>query len=178
MFDSSFSHASQTTINPSIPDEDVISLLHDFGSIIHLNPDCKGYQKADSEPKGSSVPVEAEVYDCQDALTFIPKKLWDGGVWYKAIYALQPKGCDITVKAPGGFSSINRWRLQVDNDGNKSMSIDSDAKCNRTFAIFVEKFLQSSHDTQHRRFKEKLDERTSAANGKPGMPRRRSSWRY
>ncbi|TKX22115.1 hypothetical protein C1H76_5748 [Elsinoe australis] len=159
MFDSSFSHASHTTINPSIPDEDIISLLHDFGAIIHLNPDCKGYQKADSKSKGSSVPVEAEVYDCQDALTFIPKKLWDGG-------------------APGGFSSINRWRLQVDNDGNKSMSIDSDAKCNKTFAIFVEKFLQSSHDTQHRRFKEKLDERTSAANGKPGMPRRRSSWRY
>ncbi|KAF4553830.1 Hypothetical protein D9617_6g095630 [Elsinoe fawcettii] len=168
MFDTQFTNTSSSPLDVSIPDEDIVGLLHDFGALIHLNPDCKGYHKATDSPEDSSASDESVVYDCEDAAKFVPKRLWDGSVWYKAIYAKQPDGCDITVKAPAGlYTSFNRWRLQIDENGNKSMNINSDATCNRLFAYFVERFTRSSHETQHRRFKEVLEERIASTKGRP-----------
>ncbi|KAF2147872.1 hypothetical protein K461DRAFT_73876 [Myriangium duriaei CBS 260.36] len=158
ILETSFAHSSQEPLDPSVPDETILDLLHDFGTVIHCNPDCKTYLPANSAPKNIEVPPSASVYDCEDALAFIPRKLWNGGVWYQAVYMPQPQGCDITIKAPGGFTSVNRWRLKLNQDGTKDVTIESDAKCNRTFAIFVERFLPGSHQTQHQRFREKLVE--------------------
>ena len=113
MFDTTFSHASQTDLNEGVSDQAVLRILHDFGTVIHLNPDCKGFQSAQNQPKGMPVPEGAVTYDCEDALTFVPKKLWDGGVWYTAIFSQEPDGCNIVIKAPGGFTSTNKWRLQM-----------------------------------------------------------------
>ena len=176
MFDTTFSHTSQTDLKEGISDQAVLQILHDFGTVIHLNPDCKGFQPAQNQPKGMPVPVGAVTYDCEDALTFIPKKLWDGGVCYTAVFSQEPDGCDIVIKAPGGFTSTNKWRLQMDRDGRKCVTTVSDAKCNRTFAGFVKKFLENSHATQQSRFKQALSDAGAGAPSRPGAPRRRSSW--
>ncbi|PNS19394.1 hypothetical protein CAC42_2571 [Sphaceloma murrayae] len=170
MFSTTFSHTSSTELDPSISNEDIIALLHDFGPIIHTNPDCKDYKKAEVDPKDATIPEGAVVYDCQDALTFVPKGFWDGGVWYKAIYLPLPDGCDITVKAPAGFTSYNKWRLTVDGEGSKSLSIESDATCNRTFAYLVQRFTPRSFERQLESFKKQLKERVSDTTGQGTQP--------
>lgn len=165
MFETTFSHMSESEIPSSSPPEVVIKLMHDFGIITRLNPDCKDYQLV------NQLSDDTWEYKVEDYLAFIPKKLWSGGVFYTAIYQIVQDGCDITVKAPGGFTSINHWRLIRTNDGRMYVRITSNAKCNKTFAGFVKKFLENSHGTLQRGFKEKL-----AQSARPGMLRRRSSW--
>ncbi|KAF2225727.1 hypothetical protein BDZ85DRAFT_70360 [Elsinoe ampelina] len=168
MFETKFSVTSSTPLGSSIPKEDIIKLLHDFDAVIHTSPDCKGYQLATDQEPVSADSDATQVYDCEDALSFIPRRLWDGGVWYKAIYTKQPMGCDITVKAPAGFTSFNEWRLNVDENGNKSLSIASDAQCSRLFAGTVERATPGNHEKQFARFKEMLQERVASPAGKPG----------
>jgi len=176
MFDTTFNHTTQINLGEEVSDQIVLQILHDFGMVIHFNPDCKGFQPAQNQPKGIPVPEGAVTYDCEDALTFVPKKLWNGGVWYSAIFSQEPNGCDIIIKAPGGFTSTNKWRLQMDREGRKCVTTASDAKCSKTFAGFVKKFLENSHATQQSRFKDLLSARTAQAASRPGVPRRRSSW--
>jgi hypothetical protein len=52
-----------------------------------------------------------EYYEVEDDLPFMPKRLWSGGVKYTADFLPQEDGCDITVHAPGGFTSTNHWRI-------------------------------------------------------------------
>ncbi|GAB7339123.1 hypothetical protein MBLNU457_5796t1 [Dothideomycetes sp. NU457] len=176
MFDTTFSHVSSFTLDPSTPDPAVLTILHDFGAVIHLNPDCKSYQPTSTIPKNLPVPPNSSIYDCEDSLTFLPKKLWDGGVWYVAVFTPTPNGCDIMIKAPGGFTSTNHWRLSASRDGQKIIEIISDAKCSKTFAGFVKKFLENNHQVQQRAFRERLERDLAGQEGRPGMPRRRSSW--
>jgi len=176
MFDTTFSHISSFTLDPSTPDQAVLHILHDFGSVIHLNPDCKSFQSTSTIPKNLPIPPNSAIYDCEDSLTFLPKKLWDGGVWYVAVFTPQSDGCDILIKAPGGFTSTNRWRLKISRDGGKVVEICSDAKCSKTFAGFVKKFLENNHQVQQRGFKERLATDLQGMEARPGMSRRRSSW--
>lgn len=166
MFETTFSHVSQSEIPASIPPEILLQMMHDFGLIVKLNPDCNGYQLA------NTISEDTWEYKVEDSLAFIPKRLWSGGVWYTAIYTVKPDGCDITVKAPGGFTSVNHWQMvQQHEGGNTIIRITSDAKCNKTFAGFVKKFLQNSHEQLQRSFKEKAE-----SSARPGLLRRRSSW--
>ncbi|THX67212.1 hypothetical protein D6D04_10848 [Aureobasidium pullulans] len=114
---------------------------------MHLNPDCKGIRLV-SDP--SANPQE---YKIEDSLAFPVED-----------------GCDITIQAPGGFTSTNKWRLVKKADGQKFISITSDAKCSKTFAYFVKKFLESQHGQLQRSFNERVE-----ATARPGTLRRRSS---
>lgn len=164
MFDSSFSHSSAQPLSRAASDQIAIRLMHDVNAILHLNPDCKNI-KLVSEPSAS--PQE---YKVEDSLAFVPKKLWSGGVWYTAFFQPVEDGCDIMIQAPGGFTSTNKWRLVRKPDGTRVISITSDAKCSKTFSIFVKRFLESSHAQMQRAFDERVE-----AIARPGMPRRRSS---
>jgi hypothetical protein len=164
MFDSSFSHSSEQPLSRSASDRTAIKLMHDVNLILHLNPDCMNIKPV-SEP--SAIPQE---YKVEDSLAFVPKKLWSGGVWYTAFFTPVEDGCDISVQAPGGFSSINRWRLVKKSDGTRVISITSDATCSKTFAYFVKRFLDGNHVQMQRAFNERIE---SVA--RPGIPRRRSS---
>ncbi|KAL1297641.1 hypothetical protein AAFC00_006198 [Neodothiora populina] len=165
MFETSFSHVSESTIDTSTPSDLIIKLMHDFDLIVKLNPDCKGYVLVAQHGQ------DTWEYRVEDYLAFIPKKLWNGGVSYTATYKIVEDGCDITVKAPGGFTSVNHWRLVVLAPDKRLVRITSDAICNRTFAGFVKKFLENSHGQLHRGFAERV-----AQISRPGLLRRRSSW--
>lgn len=165
MFETSFSHVSESDISSAIPDEAIIKLMHDFHLIQKLNPDCKDIQFV------RQISENTWEYRVEDNLAFVPKKLWSGGVFYTAIYTITDDGCDITVKAPGGFTSVNRWRSVSLPEGRRVIRITSDARCNKTFAVFVKKFLENSHGQLQRAFKDKV-----AAISRPGVSRRRSSW--
>lgn len=185
MFDTTFTQASRSDISTTIPNHIIIQMLHNFDLMMKLNSDYRGHQLVKQH---SDTTWE---YRVEDSLAFIPKKLWSGGVCYTAIFTTVSDGCDITVKAPGGFTSINHWRLlnPPHQDAKRCIQITSDAKCNRTFAAFVKKFLENSHAALHRAFKEHAEKAASLSSSlssssssssllssRPGFPRRRSSW--
>jgi hypothetical protein len=111
-------------------------------------------------------------FEVEDDLPFIPKSLWSGGVTYRADFVPTRDGCEITVHAPGGFTSTNRWSLirddEVEEDKSKDMrhpdqtgggwhvQIVSDAKVNRTFAGFVKAFMKRSHQQLQGEFVQRL----------------------
>lgn len=150
MFDSSYSYGSSSPLPSSASDETVISLLHTFDIIIRLNPQCRGVKPV-SDPEAD--PAE---YRVEDTIAFIPKEIWDGGVWYSASFKRLKDGCDIEIHAPGGFTSVNAWRLESKDDGRKMISINSDTQSNKVYMPFIKKFLQSSHAQQQEAFNERL----------------------
>lgn len=214
MFEVDFQHASSTPLPPNLPVEQGIRILHDFETVIRLSPDCRGCKpipppnnskRKSQQPNGNTNEISAseiQHYEVEDDLPFIPKRLWSGGVRYNADFLPVPDGCDITVYAPGGFTSINRWRilretipedeemtlervqskdlLHADTTGGSGgwyVQIVSDARCSRTFAGFVKGFLRNSHEQQKRAFIEKLQATPAAQqrSRRPTMGRRRSS---
>jgi len=201
VFETEFQHASSTPLPPSVSIAAGVSALHDFEGIIRLSPDCRGCKpipppatakntKAATTAKANpnAFPdIEAgEVlyYEVEDDLPFIPKRLWSGGVKYNADFIPTSDGCDITVHAPGGFTSTNHWRILRDAipghaeeshkpavqtkdllhikttgaTGNTGwyVQIISDARCPRAFASFVKGFLKNSHVQLQAAFIEKL----------------------
>lgn len=164
MFDSTFTFASEQPLSRTASDKIAIDLMHNMDLIMHLNPDCKGIKLVSDS---SATPQE---YKVEDSLAFIPKKLWSGGVWYTAFFKPVDDGCDIQIQAPGGFTSTNHWRLVKKSDGTRVISITSDAKCSKTFAYFVKKFLEVQHGQLQRTFNQRVESVV-----RPGSVRRRSS---
>lgn len=205
MFETEFQHASQTPLPPNLPVDKGIEILHDFETVIRLSPDCRGcrpVQPPNGKKKSNGTSEEQEQhFEVEDDLPFIPKRLWSGGVKYLADFLPVQDGCDITVHAPGGFTSINRWRIlretipedaepQLERVQTKDLlhaettggtggwyvQIVSDARCNRTFAGFVKGFLKNSHEQQKRAFIEKLQATPKEQRARrPTLGRRRSS---
>lgn len=119
MFETSFSYASATPLPPNLSIDEAISILHSFETVIKLSPDCRGCKQLPG-PKNGEITSSKKTgtplapityYEVEDSLPFIPKRLWSGGVRYAAEFLPVSDGCDITVHAPGGFTSTNHWRL-------------------------------------------------------------------
>lgn len=119
MFQTTFSQKSSTPLPPAVSIGTAIELLHDFETVNRLNPDVRGQRpiqpknctnKATPMTNGKSL-GQVQYFEVEDDLPFIPKKLWSGGVRYQADFVPLDEGCDITVHAPGGFTSVNHWRL-------------------------------------------------------------------
>lgn len=117
MFDVNFCYASATALPPNLSIDEAISILHSFETVIKLSPDCRGCKQIPPPKNGSPIskggtPANPMTfYEVEDDLPFIPKRLWSGGVRYNADFTPVSDGCDITVHAPGGFTSTNHWRL-------------------------------------------------------------------
>lgn len=184
MFETSFSHSSALPIPPNLSIENAVSILHDFETVIKFNPDTRGCKQIPSKngyakTNGNATVNEVQFFEVEDDLPFIPKRLWAGGVKYRADFYPVADGCDITVHAPGGFNSTNHWRLLRDlnpeqaGDGlervqSKDMlhadttgsgwyvQIISDASCNKTFAGFVKGFLKNAQSQLQQNFIERL----------------------
>ncbi|TKA26660.1 hypothetical protein B0A50_04768 [Salinomyces thailandicus] len=118
--DATFAHASATALPPQIQIEAAISVLHDFGTVIKLSPDCRSFKPIPSPSKNgynkqtngdtNGAVGEMQYFEVEDDLPFIPKRFWSGGVKYRADFLPKEDGCDITVHAPG-FTSTNHWRI-------------------------------------------------------------------
>lgn len=209
MFDVDFSHSSATPLPASVSIDSAIKLLHDFETIIKLNPDCKGCRPIppptakNGFPRKNGVknPENIQYYEVEDDLPFMPKKLWSGGVKYTADFLETDDGCDITVHAPGGFTSTNHWRILRDSipedqeialertvskdllhadigPGHSGwyVSIVSDARCSRTFVGIVKGFLKNSHVQLQQAFIEKAKQTPAQQRSRrPTLGRRRSS---
>ena len=181
MFDTTFSHITNAPLPAHTPPTAALPILHDFNTIIHFNPDSLGCQRLSPAPADPADDLNHPIkYEVQDSIAFIPKRLWSGGVKYNATFTPLQNGCDIEIFAPGGFTSMNSWRLvRVDNRGGQGneegegwvVEIKSDAKCSKTFAGVVKGFIKTSHVQQQKAFKEQLEKRA-----RPGLGRRRSSW--
>lgn len=176
MFDTSFSHTTSTPLPSTTNVDSAYNILHDFNTLIHFSPDNRGCTQLTPSPSDPlNVPIR---YDVEDAIGFIPKRLWSGGVHYTATFTPVTDGCDILIEAPGGFTSNNMWRL-VKTDagagdeqiGEWLIQIKSDARCSKTFAGIVKGFIRGSQVQQQKAFKEELERRK-----RPGLGRRRSSW--
>lgn len=117
MFETSFSYASATPLPPNLSIDEALAILHNFETVIKLSPDCRGCKETPPPKNGcpitkSGTPAGSMTfYEVEDDLPFIPKRLWSGGVRYSAEFLPVSDGCDITVHAPGGFTSTNHWRL-------------------------------------------------------------------
>lgn len=178
LLETKFTHTSSSSLSASVSQERIIKLLHDFDAMMHLNPDCNGFRLKKQLSENSWE------YEVEEQLTFIPKRLWSGGVTYTCTFTTLDNGCDIKVKAPF-FSSTNQWRLQTiddtaddhavthtgSNPGNREISITSEAVCNRTFAGITKQFVAGSHVQQQKAFADQLQKVV-----RPGMVKRRSSW--
>lgn len=209
MFETSFSHASAKPIPPNLSIDNGVSLLHDFETVMKLSPDCRGckavqpkngYAKTNGTVNGSTPVDDMQFWEVEDDLPFIPKRLWAGGVRYRADFVPVAEGCDITVYAPGGFTSTNHWRLIRDAttaDGDHGLEratskdmlhadtagsgwfvqIVSDASCNRTFAVFVKGYLKNLHSQLQQSFIDRLREtpQQQQKQRRPTMGRRKSS---
>lgn len=174
MFETNFTYTSSAPLAPSVHPSAALPILHDFTTIIHFNPDTRGCRRL--SPSTEDTPLNTPIkYEVEDNIAFIPKKLWSGGVRYNAIFTALADGCDILIEAPGGFTSMNHWRLVRVGSSNEEgqatwcVEIRSEARCSKTFAGIVKGFIKSSHAQQQKAFKEKVEAR-------PGMVRRRSSW--
>ncbi|KAK4545239.1 hypothetical protein LTR36_003419 [Oleoguttula mirabilis] len=208
MFDTTFSHASATALPPNLNIDQALKTLHDFETVIRLSPDCRGCRpvpppqtkngKINGAGNGAAAQGQLQYYEVEDDLPFIPKKLWSGGVKYTADFLPTEDGCDITIHAPGGFTSTNHWRIlreHIPEDGAPTLKrlkskdlahadmtgdgwyveIVSDAKCSKTFAGFVKGFLKNSHAQLQRAFIERLKARPVMGSKRPTLGRRRSS---
>lgn len=205
MFETEFQHVSSTPLPPNVNVETGIKILHDFETMIRLSPDCRGCKPIPPPPqkneqtKTNGESSEMLHYEVEDDLPFIPKRLWSGGVKYVADFVPTPDGCDIIVHAPGGFTSVNHWRILLEtvpedseprlervqskdlahaqmSGGGWFVQIVSDARCNRTFAGFVKGFLKNSHTQLQRAFIEKLQQTPAQQRSRrPTIGRRRSS---
>nr|OQO26386.1 hypothetical protein B0A51_06948 [Rachicladosporium sp. CCFEE 5018] len=126
MFETDFSYKSSTPLPPSVSINTALRLLHDFETINRLNPDVRGQKpitpknglhKANGLATGCTNAFgQVQYFEVEDDLPFIPKKLWSGGVRYQADFIPLDEGCDITIHAPGGFTSVNHWRLVHESD--------------------------------------------------------------
>lgn len=129
MFETTFSYKSATPLPTNISLVDALALLHDFEAVNKLNPDvhgCKPITPKNGAPKQEIIqpadPLiptktalgQMQYFEVEDDLPFIPKRLWSGGVKYQADFVPVEQGCDITIHAPGGFTSVNHWRLILD----------------------------------------------------------------
>ncbi|KAH9826920.1 hypothetical protein Tdes44962_MAKER09896 [Teratosphaeria destructans] len=215
MFETNFSHASATPLPPGVHLEQALPILHDFETVMKLNPDCKGCkripppaQKPSKNGLAKTPGVESGAagqityYEVEDDLPFMPKRLWAGGVRYMAEFLPTEDGCDITVHAPGGFTSTNHWRILRETIPEESaptlvrvaskdllhqdtregmgggtwfVQIISDAKCNKTFVSIVKGFLRNSHQQLQNAFIEKLKAPVAERQRRPTLGRRRSS---
>ncbi|KXT05996.1 hypothetical protein AC578_360 [Pseudocercospora eumusae] len=208
MWETSFQHASSTPLPPNVSIDTGLQLLHDFDFVVRLSPDCRGCKPISppqpkngerKKPSGNEATADVQYYEVEDDLPFIPKKLWAGGVKYQADFVPTQDGCDITVHAPGGFTSTNRWRLlrehisegaeaslerikakDLDHAGDSGpgwyVQIVSDAKVEKVFASFVKGFLKNSHQQLQQAFIEKLKATpTQQRNRRPTLGRRKSS---
>lgn len=130
MFETAFSYASATPIPPSLPTDTAIHILHDFETVIRLSPDCRGCKQIPPPKNGytNGGGPTIQYYEVEDDLPFIPKRLWSGGVKYVADFLPVEDGCDITVHAPGGFTSTNHWRLLRETTPLNEESIPEDGK--------------------------------------------------
>lgn len=214
MFEASFSNTSSTALPPSTDLETALKILHDFESVIKLSPDCRGCKPipppipvkngiTKTNSPSPSRPTTLQYYEVEDELPFIPKRLWAGGVRYTADFLPTTDGCDITIHAPAGFVSTNRWRIlrEVVPEGQTArleqvaskdllhaqtgvgaggyfVQISSDARCPIAFAAFVRGFLKNSLDQLQLAFIERIRS-LEGANGqrkrRPTIGRRRSS---
>lgn len=117
MFETSFSYASATTIPSSLSTNAAVNVLHDFETVIKLSPDCRGCKQIpppnskNGYTNGNTNKTPVQFFEVEDDLPFIPKRLWSGGVKYTADFVPVEDGCDITIHAPGGFTSTNHWRI-------------------------------------------------------------------
>lgn len=216
VFETEFQHASSTPLPPNVSIAAGVTALHDFESIIRLSPDCRGCKPIPPPPTAAKTakPAAAKAnpnafpdidagemsyYEVEDDLPFIPKRLWSGGVKYNADFIPTSDGCDITVHAPGGFTSTNHWRilrdaipghaeathkpatapqtkdlLHVRTDGASGntgwyVQIISDARCPRAFASFVKGFLKNSHVQLQAAFIDKLKEESAKEPEQPPL---------
>lgn len=193
IFETTFQHASSTPLPPNLSIEAGIAALHDFEGVIRMNPDCRGCKPI--TPPVQSAQPQMQYYEVEDDLPFIPKRLWSGGVKYNADFLPTTDGCDITVYAPGGFTSTNHWRLLRDSipehaeethtfdPQTKDLShmhsetgsagwhvqILSDARCPKAFAGFVKGFLKNSHIQLEQAFIDKLTEISATLAQKPDV---------
>jgi len=201
MFETEFQHISSTALPQNVDVQTGLKILHDFETMIRLSPDCRGCKPVPAPPtkNGETHPANMQHYEVEDDLPFIPKRLWAGGVKYVADFVPTAEGCDIIVHAPGGFTSVNHWRIlletlpedaepQLERVQSKDLAhaqtsgagwfvqIVSDARCNRTFAGFVKGFLKNSHAQLQRSFIEKLQSTPAQQRSRrPTIGRRRSS---
>lgn len=127
MFETTFSYKSSTPLPPSVSINTALDLLHSFETVNRLNPDVRGQRPIPPPTNGAKKPTatpapgshqigQTQYFEVEDDLPFIPKKLWSGGVKYQADFLPLEEGCDITIHAPGGFTSINHWRLVHQED--------------------------------------------------------------
>lgn len=136
MFETSFTYASATPLPGNLNIPAAVEILHDFETVMKLNPDCHSV-KSIPPPKGSKPATngagpdapQTTYFEVEDDLPFMPKKLWSGGVRYTADFFPTSDGCDITVHAPGGFTSTNHWRILRDvaplqNTMDKTINVD------------------------------------------------------
>jgi len=127
MFETTFSYKSSTPLPPTVSINSALDLLHSFETVNSLNPDVRGQRPIPPPTNGAKKPTatpapgshqlgQTQYFEVEDDLPFIPKKLWSGGVKYQADFLPLQEGCDITIHAPGGFTSINHWRLVHQED--------------------------------------------------------------
>jgi len=205
MFETTFSHASATALPPNIQIDSALAVLHNFDTVIKLSPDCNGCKQIPPPQSKNGVLSDGaqgqmQYFEVEDDLPFMPKKLWKGGVKYVADFLPTEDGCNITVHAPGGFTSTNHWRILKENlpeegeaklvrvkakdllhaetssrGGGWYVEIVSDAKCPKTFAGIVKGFVRNSHTQLQQAFIEILKQRPSMGKRRPTLGRRRSS---
>ena len=203
MFETSFSHSSSMALPSNISIDAAIRTLHDFDQVVRLSPDCRGCRPLPTPPaKNGTAKIngatEIKYYEVEDDLPFIPKRMWSGGVKYQADFMPTDDGCDITVHAPGGFTSTNHWRLlreSLPEDGPGGLErvkskdllhaetsghgwyvqIVSDARCSKTFAGFVKGFLKNSHQQLESNFIQRLPRTMEQSSARPTLGRRKSS---
>lgn len=118
MFETNFNYSTATPLPPNLNIAKAVQLLHDFEFVMKLSPDCHSTKpipppKANKPTPNTTGPNAQQMtyFEVEDDLPFMPKRLWSGGVRYTADFLPTPEGCDITVHAPGGFTSTNHWRL-------------------------------------------------------------------
>ncbi|EMC92417.1 hypothetical protein BAUCODRAFT_288309 [Baudoinia panamericana UAMH 10762] len=211
MFETNFSHASASPLPPNASIDLALELLHDFEFVIRLSPDCRGckrippptakngYPKTNATAPNGTTEDQTQYYEVEDDLPFMPKKFWSGGVKYTADFQPKEDGCDITVHAPGGFTSTNHWRILRETLHEEAMptlervkskdllhaettgggwyvQIISDARCNKTFVTIVKGFLKNSHAQLQAAFIEKLRAPPAQQRSRrPTLGRRKSS---
>ena len=156
-------HVVHRTPFPStVKESDAISLLHDHGFIISLDPHLSQYNeiplKEASQPLPSNIDPNAETkcYQVTDIMHNLPAGLWDSNIESTVHYTNLEKGVFVRMQSPLSINLKTEWKVATQDDGTLELLIECTIACSRLLVGIVRGQSEANQPEMCRKLIEKL----------------------
>ncbi|KAI9863893.1 MAG: hypothetical protein M1813_003545 [Trichoglossum hirsutum] len=198
MFQSTTTITLETTFPAFATPASILSILHDHGALIRLNPlvtshhlvspsdDVSSASPSDTAATTNPNTVTPLTYEITDAIPLLPGGLWQTETIYKAEFTDLPDGLRTVVHAPLGVEATARWSVgrgeEVDGggdgDGNRAVWLkeEVEVRCSGFLMPVVKRMLKGSHEALHEKLVELWGSRSGNYNIKTDTDNERTAY--